>query len=459
MKKRQILATVLATTTVVTALAGCGSKEEAAPATTAAAGNSTEAATEAPAAEPVTLRFVSWNSNYAEQDQKVADAYKEINPNVNVEFEYYGDMNATEYYKKVDMMVVGGEEMDILMASAFAEHKQRAASGTYLALDDYFAGEGVKPEEAYAIMPKVNGGVYGVPGDLKYQLVYINKNYLEEAGLEVPSLDWTWNDYRAYANAMTKGEGASKIYGSYFHSWDHYDLMGFWSSYEDNPMFTLDGSAVNFDNPRFAEWLQFRYDMEYVDQCQISYTDVKAMNMAYRDKFFNGEVAMLPVGSFLVAELDDQDKYPHDFVTTFAPIPAWDDDKPGTTYTDSQFYSVCKNSKHPQEAYDFIRFYTTEGMKLRGVSLSAEAGIDKMEGFKSMIDDESYVDIEALNNVLNNPNWNELLYTNVPSYTKELSTLMLDEAGKFLLGQCSLDEAVNSLVEKGNQMIKEKGTN
>lgn len=440
MKKRKILATVLTALTVVTALTGCGSKK-------AMETNS----------DSITLRFVSWNSNYAELDQKVADAYKEKNPNVTVKFEYYGDMTATEYYKKVDMMVLGKEKMDILMTSAFAEHKQRAASGTYLPMDDFFEREGIKPEDAYAIMPRVNEQVYGIPGDLKYQLVYINKNYLEEAGLEAPSLDWTWDDYREYAKAMTKGEGATKIYGSYFHSWDHYNLMGFWSSYGDNPMFNSDATAVNFDNPIFADWLQFRYDMENVDKCQISYTDVKAMNMAYRDKFFNGEVAMLPVGSFLIAELDDQDKYPHDFVTTFAPIPAWKEDEPGTTYTDSQFYSICKNSEYPQEAYDFIRFYTTEGMKIRGVSLSAEAGIDKMEFFKMMIDDTSYVDVDTLNNVLSNPNWKELIYTNVPSYNKELSTLMLDEAGKFLLGQDTLENVVTSLVEKGNDMIKEKG--
>ena len=54
----------------------------------------------------------------------------------------------------------------------------------------------------------------------------------------------------------------------------------------------------------------------------------------------------------MIPELDDQDKYPHEFVTTFAPIPAWEDAEPGTTYTESHFYSISKTSKHPQEAYE-----------------------------------------------------------------------------------------------------------
>ncbi len=38
----------------------------------------------------------------------------------------------------------------------------------------------------------------------------INKDHLDEAGLEVPPLDWTWEDYREYSKALTQGEGKDK---------------------------------------------------------------------------------------------------------------------------------------------------------------------------------------------------------------------------------------------------------
>ena len=53
------------------------------------------------------------------------------------------------------------------------------------------------------------------------------------------------------------------------------------------------------------------------DKSQVPYADVTSMNMNYRDKFFNGQIAMLPIGNFIVPELDDQDKYPHDFVDVY----------------------------------------------------------------------------------------------------------------------------------------------
>ena len=111
MKKTRILALIMVIAVLVSLLAGCGSKAPAAEAPKAEAPAADAPAAAAPAEKEVTLRFVSWNSNYADLDQKVADAYKELHPNVTVEFEYYGDMQSAEYYKKVDLMVVGGEKL------------------------------------------------------------------------------------------------------------------------------------------------------------------------------------------------------------------------------------------------------------------------------------------------------------------------------------------------------------
>lgn len=449
--RRNVFLRVLAVTAIIGLATGCAGKEgnnNAASAPSTEAGETT--------AENVKLRFVSWQTAQKDRDLAVAEAYMKEHPNVTITYDYYGDMTATEYHKKVDLMVMGGEEMDILMDGSFPEHAQRAGSGTYLPMDEYFDKEGVKPEEAYAITQRVNDKVYGIPGDLKSWFILINKNYLDEAGLPVPDLNWTWDDYREYAKKLTKGDGADKRYGSYFHTWQHYDYMGMWSNYKDNPLFKIDSTEVNFDDPMFKEWLQFRYDLEQTDKSQIPYSDVTSMNMNYRDKFFNGQVAMLPIGSFIIPELDDQEKYPHDFVTTFAAMPKWKDAEGGSTYTESLFYSISKTSKHPKEAYDYIRFYTTEGMKIRGVSVSAEAGIDKMEFINKLVDDPKYVDMDGLKKVMTNPDWKDVVYHNVPSYSSEVERVLIDEGAKYLLGTEPIDKVIQSMTDKGTQIVNEK---
>ena len=189
-------------------LAGCASQSTtAAPAATtaAAAGETTAAST-----EPVTIRFTSWQSMYADQDKLVAAEYQKTHPNVTVEFEYFGDMNATEYLKKTDLMIMGGEAIDIVMAPSPGEYSRRAQSGSYLALNDLLAAEGKALTDLYVIDTQVDGKYFAIPADLKSFFVMINKDMLDKAGLPVPSLDWTWDDYREYAKKMTSGEGAQR---------------------------------------------------------------------------------------------------------------------------------------------------------------------------------------------------------------------------------------------------------
>lgn len=441
---KKITALFLLATVGLTALTGCGNGD------TSQAQNTTTP----DGGEKINLRFMSWLSDQEEQDKAVAAAYEALHPNVSVTFEYVGAMVATDYYKTVDLMLMGGEVMDIVMTSAYPEHAERASTGSYLPLDDYFKAEGVKPEEAYTIYSPVNGQLYGIPADVKSWMVLINKAMLDEAGLEVPSLDWTWDDYREYANALTKGDGVNKRYGSYFHSWDHYDYLGLWSTKKDNPIMKSE-TEMNFDDPNFADWMQFRYDMENVDKCSVPLSDVLSLNMNYRDQFFTGKVAMLPIGSWMLAELEDQGKYPHDFVTTFAPLPRFKDGQEGSTFTQSQYYSIAKTSKHPQEAYDFIRFYTTEGMNIKGVSITAEANTDKMESINKMIGEAKYCDTEALEKVINNPKWFDNIHNISPIFQKTLATMVKEECDLYLLGDVSLDQLIDTLNKKGQQIIDE----
>lgn len=402
----------------------------------------------------VELRFASWQSNFKEEDERAAEEYKKINPNVTVKFEYYGDQNTREYDKKVDLMILGDEELDITMSGSYMQHARRAGAGSYVDLGPLFEAEGVKPDDIYSFSPVVDGKQYGISGDWKTWFVLLNKNMLDEAGLEVPPLDWTWDDYAEYAKKLTVGEGASKRYGSYFHTWGNYDFMAATSVKMGSPYYKEEG-VLTFDEPYWKEWLQYRYKLESEDGASTPFTDVKAMNMNYRSKFFNEEVAMMPTGSWMIPELSDQSKFPHDFVTTFAPLPRWSDSgEAGRTYTEAHYYSIPRTSKHVDEAYKFLRWYTTEGLALRGVSVPNTKDLNKAEALKGLISDQQYVDIEALEKVFNNPEWEDNVDMMVPSYTDDMEKIVLEECDKYLLGDQDVDTTIDNMMTKGNDLIQ-----
>lgn len=439
---------------VVSALAGCSGSKSTTD-TTAAGAASTTAGAETTAAtsdEKITLRFVTWLSADKEQNELVAAAYEAEHPNIDIVYEYYGDAEVQEYYKKVDLMVMGNEPMDILVAGNYTDHSKRAVTGAYLPLDELLAAKGIDPTEMFDFAPTVEGETFALPFEWKSWLVMINKDMLEENGLEVPSLDWTWDDYREYAKVMTSGEGPDKVYGSLFVDWEQYNMLGMWSQMENYPFIKEDGTP-NYDDPAFKEWLEFRMAMENDDQSQVQYSIVKSTSLNYRAEFFNEKVGMMPISTFILTELDDVSKYPHDFETTFAPIPAWGDSEPGSSLTESVYYSVGANSPHPQEAFDYILYYVTDGAQIKKSSISVQAGVNKMDFVNTMIDNTDLVDMEALENVLTNPDYKNRVFTDIPTFNSELISMLKEELEVYYFGQGDIDSVIATLMKRGNEIM------
>ena len=112
----------------------------------------------------------------------------------------------------------------------------------------------------------VDDKYYGLPMKINTNLVMMNKDHLDEAGLEIPT-EWTWDDYRDYAKALTTDEH----YGSYLHTWHYlYSSMKLISKPEETSILKEDGSS-NADDPMLRASLELRYQLEQEDQiiCSI----------------------------------------------------------------------------------------------------------------------------------------------------------------------------------------------
>lgn len=399
-----------------------------------------------------TIKVYSWLSNQKELDKKIADEY-EKETGQKVEFNYIGDMKTAEYYQKIDLMTLGNEDMDIVMSSAYPEYAQRAGSNAYYDISEFIKNEGINYDDEYFVSAKVNDKIYGLPGDLKFWFVLINEDMLIKSGLDKPKLDWTWEDFHEYAKKMSGGEGVDKHYGAYFHVWDHFNYMGLWSTKENNALLKS-LNETNFDDINLKYWLEFRLNMEK-DGSLLPYTEVKATNATYRDQFFNQKAAMIPIGTWMIQEIGDNSKFPHEFRTTFAPLPKFRDGREGSTYVEAHYYSVSKNSKKPDKAYNFIRYYTTKGMDIKKNSISAVKGINKMEYIKAMmVGDKKYYDIESLENVVNNKNFFGNANTIAPVYQKEIANIVVEESEKYYLGQISVEDAIKNMKDRSNQVIE-----
>jgi multiple sugar transport system substrate-binding protein len=439
---KKIISLIMLIAIVITTLAGCSSA------------NSNGKEEESSTVE--NIKFYTWeDEGYREQHQAIKEAFEKENPDINVEFVYLSNNNNGDYVKKLDTLLMTDEDIDIFGQAGNGDFIVKAKADLYEPLDSYFDEEGIKFEDTYNNAVTVDGSVYGIPTNMKLWLVYLNKKHLDEAGLEVPALDWTWEDYREYAKAVTTGEGTDKRYGSYMHTWPNYLQFGI-VSYLKNPLFYDDNEELIVDEPMFKNWLQFRYDLENVDKTQSPYSDVKALNLAYRTQFINEKATMIPSGSWLITELKDLEKMPHDFITTFATLPKFENGEDGRTLVESHYFGVNKKSKHKEAAYKFLRFFSEQGTTIEPTALSAAKSVDNAVILDAILGEnpEKIYDVDALKNVINNPNAKYSFTSSVSDIQSQTSDIVVEESEKFLFGGIGLEEALANMKERYEQLVK-----
>ncbi|OCT11478.1 ABC transporter substrate-binding protein [Paenibacillus pectinilyticus] len=454
MKKRNalILSSALVTMSVLSA---CGSTTEK-----GATGSATPATSTAPAAtqanaKPVTLKYYTWdNESNQAKTQKIIDGFHAKYPNVTVQNVALVPGNSVDSMKKMDVLMSSGEEVDVLQYSNIDETLARAATGVLAPLDEFYAKSNVKPEEDYFINPKVNGKYYATMMSSSPYFVLINQDALKEANLPLPSFDWTWDDFRDYAKKLSKGEGNDKRYGAYFHSWGEYTNLIAYSELK-SPYLTSDLKPA-FNDPSFTYFFNLRRAMEKDDKSVKALADVVGAKLSYVTEYLNGKAAMLATAPFMLDNVMNKEKYPHTFKSVIAPLPrSSKSGEQGVTNIAGSYMSIASNSKHKQEAYDFIRYLTTE----------QEARLD-FSGYKKadpkLIVDRLYgkaadlIDVPSLTSTI----FDKRVKTNFDPaisapYGNQLKAVLEKGFSKFILDNTSAEEAQKWMMDEADKIAKQ----
>jgi multiple sugar transport system substrate-binding protein len=398
---------------------------------------------------------VKWYTGHKEELilNKVIDAFEKENPNVSVEYELLEYQKYDDYVNKTDLLIMAGDEGEIIEYANPAQVLDRGSKGMLASLNPYLDEEGINFDDEYTISIEQNGNYYGIPFGVKFWYVLINKNHLDEAGLEVPPINWTWQDYKDYAVALTEGEGADKRYGAMFFRGGLPNKFSMYSVKENNPLFYDDGTTT-FDHPALKKFLDFRYNLENDDTAQMPYKEMIATKVHYSTAFFGEKVSMLVVGTWTLNHVKDLEKYPHDFVTAFAILPKWGADAPaGRTFTENSVWGINKNGDDIKAAYDFLRYISTDGFPILSLGFSAEKGADNSQILQNIVGgNEELFHMVSLKNVVNNRVDNPTTY--YPPYHTVVEDIFYSETEKFLVGGVGLDQMLADLKSGAKKAIE-----
>lgn len=296
-------------------------------------------------AEQVTLNWALWDWSKAPYYQPLIDAYEAKHPDVKVT---YTDLGSTDYQTVLQTQLTGGgSDLDVITVKDIPGYANLVRSKL---LEDVSGA--VDDPKAYGGMIEgltVDGGLYALPYRSDFWLLYYNKDIFDKAGVDYPSNDMTMDQWADLAEKLTSGFGSNKVYGSLLHTWrSTVELPAILDGKH-----TLDGGSYAFLKPYYERVLKLQ-----ADGAIPSYASLKTSKTHYSGPFFNGTVAMLPMGSWFIGTQIAKVESGESKATNWglAKYPHPDGVAAGTTASTVTSLGVSVNSKHKEQALDFVKF-------------------------------------------------------------------------------------------------------
>ena len=328
-------------------------------ATTApAAPGGTSAPAAAAGGEKVKIRLATWAGvDEAKELQAVIDT---INAKATT-FEIVQEAQPADYYTKLQTNLAGGTAADLLWLSqeyiagyaskgALLDITDRLAKDDRPAakLDDYFP--------AILQTAQYEDKTYGLPWIAQPVMLYYNPKMFADAGVEPPNENWTWDDFKAAAQKLTKdtnGDGTPDQYGTAFNSWPPIHMF-IWQA--GGEVITEDRTQSPIDSPEALAGANFYADIIYNPTYAATEEVIKEQGFGELAK--NGRVAM-----FFGGAADDLD-YAHTKDPKFAEmkmalVPKGPKSRATFAWTASTVINAA--TKYPDQAYDAL-VELTEGI-------------------------------------------------------------------------------------------------
>lgn len=156
--------------------------------------------------EVTNLTLMGWSSSDAENArlQEMVDTFNAANPDLNVTLN-----QVPEYDTALQTAIAGGEPPDLFYIDSFrlpdfVEAGALTPIGDQMEnVDDFY------PSLTQAFT--IDGTFYCPPKDFSTLALQYNTDLFDAAGLEYPNADWTWEDLRSAAEALTDPD--SGVYG------------------------------------------------------------------------------------------------------------------------------------------------------------------------------------------------------------------------------------------------------
>ena len=279
--------------------------------------------------------------------ETLVTAFEQDHPGIDVKL--IGVADKDDHLAKLTTAFATGDPPEVFLIN-FREYSQYVAQGAIEPVEPFLEDAGVsldnyfpQPIEAFTL----GGELQCMPQNVSSLVVYYNRTLFKTAGLERPSNDWGWEDFRATARSLTKGQ----VKGLGIEPNVIRIAPFVWSNggelVDDNDA----PSRFTLDEPKARQALEYIVSLVRDDKVVPTAQEVAAQDLETR--FSAGKLGML------LSSRKDTPVFREVAGLNFdvAPLPS-SGQRAGILHSDA--YCIAAGSEAADDAWTFIEFATGE---------------------------------------------------------------------------------------------------
>lgn len=391
----------------------------------------------------VTIRMAWWGGQARnEKFNEMLDAFEATHPNIKVEREPNSE---TAYVEKVTTQAAGQNAPDVMQSSSFYLD-DFVARNLYMPLDDYVESGKIDLSNFDGV--DIKGGqkdgkqYIALWGHIITGIIY-NETMFEEAGVAVPEMGWTWDDYvetcTALQEKLPEGTWATEDEGGAYRNVESYAVQ------LGKSLFTED--SIELSEEEMINWYNDWAELRKLGICPDASIQKEQGNKNLEQSMFGRrKVAMYTTSCNQLANFQSltDDKlgivnYP------------WIDGAVQETPMIASGIGISANSKHPDEAAELINWIINdeEAIKIFCGEHGQPANKEARTIIEPLLTDAQKMEYQYV----------EDMYSQIIEYpvqaagANSIKTLLTTENEAIAFGQMSVEDAVADFYQQASQIL------
>ncbi|MGE5551963.1 MAG: ABC transporter substrate-binding protein [Bacteroidota bacterium] len=300
------------------------------------------------AAETITLRwYMRWDKVRVDGVAKpIIEEYQKTHPNIKIELENIS--SGAEYSTKLLTMAAAGAMPDVLYPNT-CDEQILAARGALLNLKQFMKYVDLRAYDRRILdLYKYKGDVYGLPVDRAALGVFYNKDMFDEAKVPYPTKEMTWDEFIAMAKKLTKdkdGDGRIDQWALHLDTDIYWQVMLYHMTGKNMYDDIYKPTKFLMKEPKAVAAIQYYADM--ITKHKIA--PAPSQRAGISDMLVAGNAAMNIIGMWRAPQVIANCKFRWDvFPLPHGPYKG--------NRADGSCFAIGKNTKHPKEAWDFVKY-------------------------------------------------------------------------------------------------------